>query len=229
MQPSYASPKPLWNRQRHRPEHRPLNCYEKFCLAPFINFACTTKPILYQRRKVVPLCEGRVLEVGMGSALNLPYYDPARVEFVWGLEPSAVMRHKARANLRRSPVEVKLIDLPGEQIPLEDNSVDTVLLTYTLCTIPDWQAALQQMRRVLKPGGRLVFTEHGRAPDAGVRRWQERINPVWKKLAGGCNLNRPIPELIEQSGFAVEKLDCMYLPSTPRLLGYNYWGVARRA
>jgi len=206
-----------------------MSLYDKYFLAPFINCACGTKPIRYQRRKVVPLCEGRVLEVGMGSALNLPFYDPAKVEFVWGLEPSAAMRDKARANLEKSPVEVKLIDLPGEEIPLEDNSVDTVLLTYTLCTIPDWHTALRQMRRVLKPGGRLIFTEHGCAPDTGVRKWQERINPLWKKLAGGCNLNRPIPELIEESGFVVDQLERMYLPSTPRLFGYNYWGVARIA
>ena len=206
-----------------------MGLYDKYFLAPFINCACGTKPIRYQRRKVVPLCEGRVLEVGMGSALNLPFYDPAKVELVWGLEPSAAMRDKARANLEKSPIEVKLIDLPGEEIPLEDNSVDTVLLTYTLCTIPDWHAALRQMRRVLKPGGRLVFTEHGRAPDPGVSRWQERINPLWKKFAGGCNLNRPIPHLIEESGFAVEQLEHQYLPSTPRLFGYNYWGRARIA
>lgn len=206
-----------------------MGLYDKYFLAPFINCACGTKPIQYQRRKVVPLCEGKVLEVGMGSALNLAFYDPEKVEFIWGLEPSAAMREKARANLERSPIEVKLIDLPGEEIPLEDNSVDTVLLTYTLCTIPDWHAALRQMRRVLKPGGRLIFTEHGRAPDPGVRKWQERINPLWKKFAGGCNLNRPIPHLIEESGFAVEQLDQRYLPSTPRLFGYNYWGRARIA
>lgn len=206
-----------------------MSLYDKYFLAPFINCACGTKPIMYQRRKVVPLCSGRVLEVGMGSALNLALYDSSRVEFVWGLEPSAAMREKARANLAKSPIEVKLIDLPGEQIPLEDNSVDTVLLTYTLCTIPDWHGALRQMRRVLKPGGRLIFTEHGRAPDAGVRKWQDRINPLWKTFAGGCNLNRPIPQLIEESGFALEQLDRMYLPSTPRLFGYNYWGVARIA
>ncbi len=206
-----------------------MSLYEKMFLAPFINCACGTKPIMYQRKKVVPLCAGRVLEVGMGSALNLALYDQAKVEFVWGLEPSAAMRAKARANLEKSPIEVKLIDLPGERIPLDDNSVDTVLLTYTLCTIPDWHGALRQMRRVLKPGGKLVFTEHGRAPDAGVRKWQDRINPVWKKFAGGCNLNRPIPELLQESGFTLERLDKMYLPSTPRLFGYNYWGVARIA
>lgn len=203
-----------------------MGLYDKYFLAPFINCACGTKPILYQRKKVVPLCTGRVLEVGMGSALNLPYYDRDRVEFIWGLEPSEAMREKARPNIEKSGLEVKLIDLPGEQIPLEDNSVDSILLTYTLCTIPDWLTALQQMRRVLKPGGRLVFTEHGEAPDEGVLKWQNRINPVWRKFAGGCNLNRKIPRLLTDSGFSVDQLDAMYLPSTPKLFGYNYWGVA---
>ena len=203
-----------------------MGLYDKYFLAPFINCACGTKPILYQRKKVVPLCAGRVLEVGMGSALNLPYYDRDNVEFIWGLEPSEAMREKARPNIEKSGLEVKLIDLPGEQIPLEDNSVDSILLTYTLCTIPDWLTALQQMRRVLKPGGRLVFTEHGEAPDEGVLKWQNRINPVWRKFAGGCNLNRKIPRLLTDSGFSVDQLDAMYLPSTPKLFGYNYWGVA---
>lgn len=204
-----------------------MGLYDKYFLAPFINCACGTKPITYQRRKVVPLCEGRVLEVGMGSALNLPFYDQDKVEFIWGLEPSEAMREKARVNLAQSPMKVKLIGLPGEAIPLDDDSVDTVLLTYTLCTIPDWHGALRQMRRVLKPGGKLVFTEHGRAPDAGVRKWQDRINPLWNKLAGGCNLNRQIPELLQDAGFSIENMEQMYLPSTPRLFGYNYWGVAR--
>lgn len=203
-----------------------MGLYDKYFLAPFINCACGTRPIQYQRKKVVPLCEGRVLEVGMGSALNLPYYDREKVEFIWGLEPSEAMREKSRPNIESSGLEVKLIDLPGEQIPLEDNSVDSILLTYTLCTIPDWPTALQQMRRVLKPGGRLVFTEHGEAPDEGVLKWQNRMNPLWKKLAGGCNLNRKIPQLLTDSGFAIDELDAMYLPSTPRLFGYNYWGVA---
>lgn len=203
-----------------------MGLYDKYFLAPFINCACGTKPILYQRKKVAPLCEGRVLEVGMGSALNLPYYDREKVEFIWGLEPSEAMREKARPNIESSGLDVKLIDLPGEEIPLEDDSVDSILLTYTLCTIPDWSTALQQMRRVLKPGGKLVFTEHGEAPDEGVLNWQNRINPLWKKLAGGCNLNRKIPQLLTDSGFAIDELDAMYLPSTPKLFAYNYWGVA---
>ena len=206
-----------------------MGLYDKYFLAPFINCACGTRPITYQRKKVVPLCEGRVLEVGMGSALNLPYYDRDKVEFIWGLEPSQAMREKAQPNIDKSGLKVELLDLPGEEIPLEDNSVDTVLLTYTLCTIPEWDVALKQMRRVLKPGGKLVFTEHGLAPDLNVKKWQDRINPVWKKLAGGCNLNRPIPELLRETGFGIETMDNMYLPSTPKLFAYNYWGVAKVA
>ena len=206
-----------------------MGLYDKYFLAPFINCACGTKPILYQRKKVVPQCEGRVLEVGMGSALNLPYYNRDKVEFIWGLEPSEAMRDRALPNIEKSGLEVKLIDLPGEEIPLDDNSVDTVLLTYTLCTIPDWESALEQMRRVLKPGGKLIFTEHGEAPDAGVLKWQNRINPIWKKFAGGCNLNRPIPKLLSSTGFEVKDVEAMYLPSTPKLFAYNYWGVAEIA
>ena len=130
-----------------------MGIYEKHVLPHVINCACGIKPVLRQRQKVVPQARGRVLEVGMGSGLNLPFYDASKVEFVWGLEPSEGMRKKAQKNLANSKVEVRWLDLPGEEIPLDDNSVDTVLLTYTLCTIPDWHAALQQMRRVLKPCG----------------------------------------------------------------------------
>ncbi len=205
-----------------------MGFYDTYCLPPLINLACGTKPIRRQRQKVVPLARGRVLEVGMGSALNLPFYDAEKVEFIWGLEPSEGMRKKAEKNLAASPLEVKWLALDAEQIPLEDKSVDTVVLTYTLCTIPDWHAALRQMRRVLKPGGKLIFTEHGKAPDSGVARWQDRLNPVWKKLCGGCNLNRPMPQLIAEGGFRVDELNSMYLPSTPRIAGYHYWGVASR-
>ena len=117
------------------------------------------------------------------------------------------------------------MSLPGEEIPLDDESVDTVLLTYTLCTIPGWQQAMMQMRRVLKPSGKLIFCEHGEAPDDAVRRWQNRLNPLWAPLAGGCQLNRPIDRCIESSGFRIDTLETGYLPG-PRLLGFNYWGVA---
>jgi ubiquinone/menaquinone biosynthesis C-methylase UbiE len=191
-----------------------------------IDFACGTPPVLKQREKVVPHAEGRVLEIGMGSGLNLSFYDPGRVELVFGLEPSEGMRRKAQRNLSRAPVAVEWLDLPGEEIPLDDDSVDTVVLTYTLCTIPDFRTALRQMRRVLKPGGALLFCEHGEAPDPGVRRWQQRVNPMWKRIAGGCNLDRPIPTCLEEAGFRISHLDTMYVPNTPRIAAFNYWGRA---
>lgn len=203
-----------------------MGFYENHVLPRVIDFACGQEPIANQRQKVVPKAEGRVLEVGMGSGLNLPFYDPTRVELVWGLEPSEGMRRRAQARLAEAAVAVEWIDLPGEEIPLDDASADTVLLTYTLCTIPDFRAALAQMRRVLKPGGRLLFCEHGAAPDVGVRRWQDRINPVWKKLAGGCNINREVPQALEAAGFAVRDLETMYLPKTPKIAAFQYWGYA---
>jgi len=206
-----------------------MGFYDRHVLPRMIDLACGTGPVGQQRAKVVPLAEGRVLEVGMGSGLNLPYYDVDKVERVWGLEPSEGMRRRAQENLARSRVEVEWLGLPGERIPLADDSADTVLLTFTLCTIPDFETALAQMRRVLKPGGRLLFCEHGIAPDASVRRWQERINPLWKKLAGGCNLNRPIPDCLEHAGFAIQELETMYVPGTPRVAAFNYWGVATHA
>ncbi len=184
------------------------------------------KDILRQRENIVPMASGRVLEVGMGSGLNIPYYDSKQVDMVWGLEPSEGMRIKARKNIEKAPFDVQLIDLPGEEIPLEDNSADTVLLTFTLCTIPDWQKALEQMRRVLKPGGKLLFCEHGKAPDANIQQWQDRINPYWNKFAGGCNLNRPIPELISESGFDIETIDSRYYPG-PKVLNYFHNGIAK--
>jgi len=205
-----------------------MGFYDRYVLPHMIILTCGAPPIAKQRRKIVPLARGRVLEVGMGSGLNLSFYNPADVELVYGLEPSAGMRQKAQPNLAKSPVKVEWLDLPGEEVPLDDESVDTVVLTFTLCTIPDFRRALAQMRRVLKRDGQLVFCEHGEAPDESVRRWQERINPLWKKIAGGCNLNRPIPTCLEQAGFRVEQLETMYLPGTPRFAGFNYWGRAKR-
>ncbi len=202
-----------------------MSIYEEYFLPHFLDLACGLKAIRKQRKRVVPQATGRVLEIGMGSGLNIPHYDAAKVEFVWGLEPSDGMRRKARKNLAKAPFEVKWLDLPSEEIPLDDNSADTVLLTYTLCTIPDWRQALDQMRRVLKPHGKLIFCEHGEAPDAGVQRWQQRVNPTWKKVAGGCNLNRPIPALIEKSGFAIRQMETGYI-NGPKIACFNYWGAA---
>jgi ubiquinone/menaquinone biosynthesis C-methylase UbiE len=202
-----------------------VSLYERYCLPGLIQLACGAKNVQKQREKVVPLAKGKVLEIGMGPGLNIPYYDPEHVELVWGLEPSEGMRKKAQPQLKDAPFEVRWLDLPGEEIPLDDDSVDTVLLTYTLCTIPDWQKALQQMRRVLKPDAQLIFCEHGEAPDESVRKWQNRLNPVWGKIGGGCHLNRPIPQFLEAGGFKIESMETMYIPG-PKFASFNYWGTA---
>ncbi len=203
-----------------------MTFYENRILPHLINVACSAKPNRKQREKIVPLAEGDVLEIGFGSGLNLPFFDRQKVRKIWGLEPSAGMRRKAQPLVDASELDVEFIDLPGESIPLEANSVDTVLVTYSLCTIADTNAALEGMRRVLKPGGSLLFCEHGIAPDESVRRWQQRLNSPWSRIAGGCNMNRDIPDLITRAGFEITVDERMYIPGL-RMLCYNYWGRAR--
>ena len=202
-----------------------MSDYDRHILPHVIDLACGMKPIRYQRAKVVPQAHGRVLEIGIGSGLNLPFYDAAKVEKLWGLEPADEIRRMAEKAAKTSPFPVEFIGLPGETIPLDSGSIDTVVTTYTLCTIPDAVAALREMRRVLRPGGQLLFSEHGRAPDAAVRRWQDRLTPLWKRIGGGCHLNRDIPELLRQGGFALPWLETMYIPG-PRPMSFNYWGAA---
>jgi ubiquinone/menaquinone biosynthesis C-methylase UbiE len=205
-----------------------MSFYEERVLPHLINLACSSKPTRKQREKIVPLAEGDVLEIGFGSGLNLPFYDSQKVRKIWGLEPSEGMRRKAQPAVDESNLDVEFVDLPGEEIPLETDSVDTVLVTYTLCTIPDAIAALEGMRRVLKPGGRLLYCEHGVAPDENVRRWQDRLNPTWGKFTGGCNMNRDILGLISKSGFEITNDEQMYIPGA-KILSYNFWGAARTA
>jgi ubiquinone/menaquinone biosynthesis C-methylase UbiE len=203
-----------------------MSFYEEKVVPHIINCACGTKPILKQREKVVPLASGTILEIGIGTGINLDYYDANKVDKVIGLDPSEASWKLASERAANLPFEVEFIGLPGEQIPLDDDSIDTVLVTYSLCTIPDPVTALEGMRRVLKPNGKLIFCEHGQAPDANIQKWQNRINPSWRVLFGGCNLNRDIPQLLQQGGFTVDSLDSMYLPSTPKFAGFNYWGIA---
>ena len=202
-----------------------MGIYDTYVLPHVVAVACGTGDVARQRRKVVPRATGRVLEVGMGPGLNLPFYDRAAVEFVWGLEPSEGMRRKAAPALEATDLDVRWLDLPGEEIPLDDNSADTVVLTYTLCSIDDWERALAQMRRVLKPDGELLFSEHGEAPDESVRKWQHRIDPVWTRLAGGCHITRPIPKLIESAGFELVEVESGYLPGA-KIASYHSSGVA---
>jgi len=203
-----------------------MSFYDKYILPSFLNCACGSKPIKHQRSKVVPLAEGVVLEVGIGSGLNIPYYDSTKISAIIGLDPSEELNNMAKKVAADKGLEVDFILGSAEAIPLPDNHVDSVLVTYTLCTIPDALSASKEMRRVLKPDGKMIFCEHGLAPDASVAKWQTRIDPYWEKIAGGCHLNRDIPQLIHSAGFNIQSMEQMYLPSTPKFAGYNYWGVA---
>ena len=205
-----------------------MGLYRKYVLPRVVHLACSARPNMRQREKLVPLASGRVLEVGMGSGLNLPFYDARRVTKVWGLEPSPEMSKMASAAVEAVAFDVEFVSAGGEQIPLDSESFDTVLMTFTLCTIPDAERALREIARVLKRGGQLLFCEHGAAPDAGVRRWQNRINPLWRRLAGGCHLNRDIPGLIRRGGFEITRMDTMYIPGW-RPASFNYWGAAAKA
>lgn len=202
-----------------------MSFYRERVLPHLTHLACSAGPARKQRQKIVPLARGDVLEIGFGSGLNLAFYDRWTVRKVWALEPSEGMRRKARPMIRESHLDVEFIDLPAESIPLDANSVDTVLVTYSLCTIPDVRAALEEMRRVLDPSGSLLYCEHGIAPDKNVRRWQRRLNPAWCRLAGGCNMDRDIPGLIRDAGFDITADERMYIPGI-RMLCYNYWGSA---
>lgn len=199
--------------------------YKRFVLPWVVHMACSSKPTARQRKKIVPSARGRVLEIGIGSGLNLPFYDAERVERVYGLDPSAEMTRMAARAGTQVPLDLELLNVGSEDIPLDSNSIDTVVTTYTLCTIPDPRPALREMARVLKPGGRLLFCEHGLAPDATVRRWQDRVDPIWHRIGGGCHLNRDIPALLVEGGFEIEHIETMYIPGW-RPASFNYWGTA---
>jgi ubiquinone/menaquinone biosynthesis C-methylase UbiE len=179
-----------------------------------------------QRAKVVPLASGHVLEVGFGSGLNLPFYDPSRVERVWGLDRSAEMLALAAGPVESARVEVELVEAAAGAIPLESGSIDTIVVTWSLCTIPDLGAATAEMRRVLAANGRLLFCEHGIAPDLDVRRWQERLNPLWRIFSGGCSLDVDVPARLTEGGFEIVDLEAMYL-SGFKPASFNYRGTAR--
>ncbi|GAM96956.1 SAM-dependent methyltransferase PA0798 [alpha proteobacterium U9-1i] len=204
-----------------------MNLYERFLLPAFVTGACSCSPIDKQRQKIVPAAEGVVLELGFGAGLNLPHFDASKVRKLYALEPSQGMVKRARDRVRNAPFDVEILTETAENMPLGAQSVDTVLMTYSLCTIPGAVSALESARRALKPNGRLLFCEHGLSPDQGVQRWQRRIEPVWKVIGGGCHLSRDIPALIRSAGFTIDKLETMYLPKSPKWAGYNYWGSAR--
>lgn len=202
-----------------------MGFYDKYLLPKLVHCACGQNPAMKQREKVVPLAEGLVLEIGIGSGLNIPYYNPEKVDHLWGIDPSREMWAIAARNAKEHHLDAEFIESGAESIPLDDNSADTVVMTYTLCTIPDAGSALHEIKRVLKPGGTLLFCEHGEAPDANIQRWQKRLNPIWNKLGGGCNLNRPIPALLKGAGFLSDDMQAMYIPGWKPAC-FNYWGSA---
>jgi SAM-dependent methyltransferase len=204
-----------------------MGFYDRYIVPPLISMACGAKPIRKQREKIVPLAEGVVLELGFGSGLNLAHYDRSKVTKLFALEPAPGMLARARKTAAHTDLPLEILAETAETLSLPAASVDTVLVTYSLCTIPDALAALAGARRALRPGGRLLFCEHGRAPDEAVRRTQARIEPFWRVIGGGCHLTRDIPALITGSGFEIETLDTMYLPGAPHWAGFNYWGSAR--
>ena len=205
-----------------------MGLYNKYILPKFINCACGSKPINYQRSKIVPYAKGVVLDIGIGSGLNIPFYNKSNINHLYGLDPSSELIEIAKRVAKTHKLEIEFLECGAESIPLADNSIDTIVITYTMCTIPDISLSNAEMFRVLKPNGKLLFCEHGIAPDESVAKWQKIINPVWNKIAGGCNLNRDIPRLIKSSGLKISEIEEMYLPSTPKFAGYNYWGVAEK-
>lgn len=202
-----------------------MQFYDQHILPHLIDFACGMGHVMKTRSKVVPQATGRVLEIGIGTGLNLGFYDAQKVSAIVGVDPAAQMQDKARQRAAGIAIPVEMIALELGQIQAEDASFDSIVCTFTLCTIPDPIAALQEMRRVLKPGGKLLFAEHGRAPDHKVRLWQDRLTPLWKPLAGGCHLNRDIPALLKAGGFQIRDLHSSYLPG-PRPMTWVWHGWA---
>lgn len=198
--------------------------YDQHLLPRLLDLACGLAPIARQRQAVVPRAAGRVLEVGIGTGLNLAYYDRARVQELVGVDPAAQMHALARKRSRKLGLPVELVQVSGEALPLQSASFDCVVCTFTLCSIPDPAAALREMRRVLRPGGKLYFAEHGAAPDAPVARRQKAMEPYWSKLAGGCHLTREVPRLLREAGFAAT-METGYV-AWPKVLSYCFWGEA---
>ena len=201
-----------------------MGFYNERILPHVINLAMRNRELGPYRRRVVSQAQGRVLEIGIGSGLNLPLYGP-RVESILGLDPAPRLIDMAQEAANRSTIPVTLITGSAQAIPIDAGSIDTLVTTWTLCTVPDAMMALRDMRRVLTPNGQLLFVEHGSAPEANVCKWQNCLNPVWKKIAGGCHLNRPIRTLIEEAGFRMIRLDTGYAKG-PRPMTFFYEGCA---
>ena len=204
-----------------------MNLYDRWVLPPILDLVMRQRPLQKYRREVVADANGRVLEVGVGSGLNFPHYDK-RVEIVFGIDPSPRLLAIARRRAAGAGVRAEFLQGSAAAIPLADNTIDTVIMTWTLCSIPDPLAALREIRRVLKPHGQLLFVEHGLSPESGIERWQHRLTPIWGHVAGGCHLDRKMDDLIRSAGFAILKLRTEYAKG-PRPMTYMYMGCAQPA
>lgn len=202
-----------------------MGFYNDYILPSLMNLAMRNKELRPFRERVIGAAEGRVLEIGVGSGMNLPFYR-APVREVLALEPAPRLMSMAKRASRTTAIPVSYLEASAEAIPLDEHSVDTVVTTWTLCSIPQATIALAEMRRVLRPGGRLLFAEHGQAPDASVRRWQDRLTPAWRYIGGGCHLNRPIRAMIEGAGFRIDRIETGYIPG-PKPMTFMYEGSAR--
>jgi len=203
-----------------------MNLYERWVLPRLIHLTMKHQEATRHRRSLIPAARGRVLEIGIGSGLNLPFYG-RQVERVVGVDPSEELLALARGRLEAAPFAVELQARSAEELPFEAGSFDSAVTTWTLCSVPDAGRALAEVRRALKPDGQLLFVEHGRAEAPGVAAWQDRLNRIWGRLAGGCNLNRPIAALIREAGFRIDDLEAGHLVKGPKLVTYLYRGRAR--
>jgi ubiquinone/menaquinone biosynthesis C-methylase UbiE len=203
-----------------------MGLYRRYVGPRLIALACAQSRISELRQSIIPKASGVVLEIGIGPGLNLAHYDPEKVIKVIGLDPEPALLELGKERVKASPVPVEIITAPGERIPLADNTADTAVLTYTLCSVQDPLAVLREIRRVLKPDGRLLFLEHGRSDDAPVAAWQDRLNPLWNLISCGCQINRDTRQLLRSAGFAIEDVDHFNLPGAPKILGFHCRGVA---
>jgi ubiquinone/menaquinone biosynthesis C-methylase UbiE len=206
-------------------EEDKMGFYDAWLFPRVLDLVMQQKQMIPFRKRVGEAASGRVLDIGIGSGLNLPFYRQ-QADHVYGVDPSAELLQFAEARARETKVPVELLRGSGEALPLDDKCVDTVVMTFTLCTVNDTARTLAEIRRVLKPGGVLLFAEHGRVPEISVARWQDRLTPIWKRVAGGCHLNRKPDDLMQAAGFQIEKLETSYLKA-PRAMGYVYSGSAR--
>lgn len=202
-----------------------MGLYKRYLLPKIIHWTCGQNPTMRQREKVIPLAYGKVLEVGIGTGLNLGYYNSSNIDHLTGIDPSLENWKMNKVNAESLGLDISFVQASADEIPTDNDEFDSVVITYTLCSIKNPIPSLLEIKRVLKPGGQLIFCEHGIAPDKKIEKWQHAVNPYWRIISGGCNLNLNIPEVLSEGGFKIKKLDTMYIPGW-KLGSFNYWGTA---